>query len=77
MENQHQVTLIHEVIIIIVHNGIIENYFTLKEFLKRKAISLIVTTDSEVVAHLLDYCYEDSEIKTINKVINLKALMLL
>lgn len=57
--------------VIIVHNGIIENYFTLKEFLKKEGYKFNSDTDSEVVAHLLDYCYEDDEIKTINKVINM------
>ena len=39
----------------IVHNGIIENYLDLKEFLKSEGYSFSSQTDSELIAHLLDY----------------------
>jgi len=39
----------------IVHNGIIENYLDLKDFLKREGYSFSSQTDSELIAHLLDY----------------------
>ena len=39
----------------IVHNGIIENYLDLKEFLKTEGYSFSSQTDSELIAHLLDY----------------------
>ena len=39
----------------IVHNGIIENYTELKEFLMSKGYIFISQTDSEVVASLIDY----------------------
>lgn len=38
----------------IVHNGIIENYLTLREELIAKGHSFLSETDTEVVAHLLD-----------------------
>ena len=41
----------------IVHNGIIENYIQLKEFLTAKGYKFVSQTDSEVVACLLDYHY--------------------
>ncbi|MDE7362553.1 MAG: glutamine--fructose-6-phosphate transaminase (isomerizing) [Oscillospiraceae bacterium] len=41
----------------IVHNGIIENYAELKEFLTEKGYSFVSQTDSEIVACLLDYYY--------------------
>ena len=44
----------------IVHNGIIENYTELKEFLMSKGYIFISQTDSEVVASLIDYYYSDS-----------------
>ena len=44
----------------IVHNGIIENYTELKEFLMSKGYTFISQTDSEVVASLIDYYYSDS-----------------
>lgn len=43
----------------IVHNGIIENYIQLKEFLTEKGYSFASQTDSEVVACLLDYYYSE------------------
>ena len=39
----------------IVHNGIIENYLDLKEFLKDEGYSFSSQTDSELIAHLLEY----------------------
>tara|TARA_A200000159_G_scaffold18383_1_gene15010 strand:+ start:228 stop:2054 length:1827 start_codon:yes stop_codon:yes gene_type:complete len=39
----------------IVHNGIIENYVELKESLKKDDYEFISQTDSELIAHLLDY----------------------
>ena len=43
----------------IVHNGIIENYIQLKEFLMTKGYKFVSQTDSEVVACLLDYHYSE------------------
>lgn len=43
----------------IVHNGIIENYAELKEFLIEKGYKFLSQTDSEVVACLLDYYYSE------------------
>lgn len=43
----------------IVHNGIIENYIQLKEFLTTKGYQFASQTDSEVVACLLDYHYSE------------------
>jgi glucosamine--fructose-6-phosphate aminotransferase (isomerizing) len=39
----------------IVHNGIIENYLKLKEYLKTKGYSFSSQTDSELIAHMLDF----------------------
>lgn len=41
----------------VVHNGIIENYLTLKNFLTGKGIQFVSETDTEVVAQLLEYYY--------------------
>lgn len=43
----------------IVHNGIIENYAELKEFLTEQGYAFLSQTDSEVVACLLDYYYAE------------------
>lgn len=50
----------------IVHNGIIENYIELKEYLTNKGRTFISETDTEVVAQLLDYKYNGDPIKTID-----------
>lgn len=45
----------------IVHNGIIENYAELKEFLTEKGYSFVSQTDSEIVACLLDFYYAERD----------------
>ncbi len=50
----------------IVHNGIIENYIELKEFLVSKGREFLSDTDTEVVAQLLDYKYNGNPIETID-----------
>ena len=44
--------------IAVVHNGIIENYIKLKKKLTEKGYVFLSETDTEVVAHLLDYYYK-------------------
>lgn len=44
--------------IAVVHNGIIENFSTLREWLEKKGISFVSQTDTEVIAHLINYFYE-------------------
>ena len=45
--------------IAIVHNGIIENYLELKEHLQKLGVTFQSETDSEVVAQLLEYHYNE------------------
>ena len=40
--------------IVVVHNGIIENYLELKELLQREGHKFVTETDTEVVAHLAE-----------------------
>ena len=40
--------------VVLVHNGIVENYRELKEGLKKKGVAFQSDTDTEVVAHLID-----------------------
>lgn len=42
----------------VVHNGIIENYAALKQELEGKGVTFTSETDTEVVAQLLEQCYE-------------------
>jgi len=45
--------------IALVHNGIIENYLEIKEALLQKGVQFASDTDSEVVAQLLEYYYDE------------------
>src|SRR5436190_15519819 len=40
--------------IVVVHNGIIENYLQLKEELRKKDHQFVTETDTEIVAHLIE-----------------------
>src|SRR3954467_7221848 len=40
--------------IVVVHNGIIENYLELKEQLQREGHKFVTETDTEIVAHLVE-----------------------
>lgn len=42
----------------VVHNGIIENYLSLKEELLRKGYIFLSETDTEVISHLIDFYYK-------------------
>lgn len=44
--------------IAVVHNGIIENYMKLKDYLGTKGYTFASQTDTEVIAHLIDYNYK-------------------
>ena len=52
----------------IVHNGIIENYSTLKSELIEKGYKFISDTDSEVIAQFFSYFYNGDLLETIKKV---------
>jgi glucosamine--fructose-6-phosphate aminotransferase (isomerizing) len=45
----------------VVHNGIIENYLPLKEFLKKKGHIFSSETDTEIVAHLVDEFIQEGQ----------------
>jgi len=53
----------------IVHNGIIENYKSIKDFLLGVGRGFKSDTDTEVIAQLLDYYYDGDPVHTISKVI--------
>ena len=54
--------------IAVVHNGIIENYQSLKEYLEKKGYHFESETDTEVIAHLLDRYYNGDPLEAITKV---------
>lgn len=56
--------------IVVVHNGIIENYLKLKHRLESKGYEFVSETDTEVIAHLLDYYYDRDPLEAITKVMH-------
>lgn len=57
--------------IAVIHNGIIENYMSLKEWLiETKGIEFKSETDTEVIAHLVDYFYEGDLLAAVNKAVS-------
>ena len=56
--------------IAVVHNGIIENYLKLKKKLTGKGYQFISDTDTEVIAHLLDYYYDGNPLRAITKIMH-------
>lgn len=62
--------------IAVVHNGIIENYLPLKKKLESRGYQFVSETDTEVLAHMLDYYYNEDPMVAITKVFTVwKALM--
>ena len=53
--------------ITLVHNGVINNYQEIKEFLIDKGYSFYSQTDSEVLANLIDFLLKDSMLEVLNK----------
>lgn len=56
--------------IVVVHNGIIENYIKLKKKLEKKGYQFVSDTDTEVIAHLLDYYYHGNPLQAVTKIMH-------
>lgn len=56
--------------IAVVHNGIIENYIPLKKKMADKGYQFVSETDTEVLAHLLDYYYKGNPLEAVTKVLH-------
>ncbi len=67
---------------VVVHNGIIENYFELKEMLEKEGHKFVTETDTEVVAHLVekyakDLSFEEAVRKTLRELRGIYSLVFL
>jgi len=54
----------------VVHNGIIENYMYLKEWLQSEGYVFVTETDTEVVPHLIDYFYNGDIVEAVMKAVD-------
>ena len=57
--------------LVVVHNGIIENYLELKKDLIAKGYEFVSETDTEVVVHLLDSLYEGDLLEAVKKLLKI------
>ncbi len=44
--------------LVVIHNGIIENYLSLKRLLQSEGHAFVTETDTEVISHLVEACYQ-------------------
>ena len=68
-ENSHPHTNASRTIAV-VHNGIIENYIPLRTKMQERGYVFTSQTDTEVVAHMLDYYYKGNPLEAIRKVLH-------
>lgn len=54
----------------VVHNGIIENYLELRAYLEKKGFEFLSETDTEVIAHLVEYYYKGDILETVIKLVS-------
>ena len=55
----------------VVHNGIIENYLELRDFLSDRGYTFISDTDTEIVAQLLDFNYHGDCVSAVRDTVNM------
>jgi glucosamine--fructose-6-phosphate aminotransferase (isomerizing) len=53
----------------VIHNGIIENYDSLREELKKEGVRFISETDTEVIAHLISRAYQGDLTEALQKIV--------
>lgn len=55
--------------IAVVHNGIIENYAALKDYLMSQGVPFVSETDTEVVAHMIEHFYQGDLLEAVGHVL--------
>ena len=60
-----------KVTVSVVHNGIIENYLKLREWLTSKGYDFLSETDTEVIPNLIDYHYEGDLLEAVMKAVSM------
>lgn len=63
--------LSHSGRVAVVHNGIVENYMQLRDFLSSHGYTFISDTDTEIVSQLMDYCYAGDPIAAVQKAVSM------
>ena len=60
----------HNGSVMVVHNGIIENYYELREQLKLQGYKFTSETDTEIVAHLIEDVYEGDLLRAVKSALH-------
>ncbi len=53
----------------VVHNGIVENHESLRQYLKQKEVHFISETDTEVISHLISSFYQEDLLQAVSQAV--------
>ncbi|HEX7125747.1 MAG TPA: glutamine--fructose-6-phosphate transaminase (isomerizing) [Thermodesulfobacteriota bacterium] len=56
--------------LVVIHNGIIENYLALKRLLQTEGHTFVTETDTEVISHLVEAAYEGDLVAAVRKALS-------